>query len=129
LETTIAVPIIKENEAWGVAAIDISLKSFADYIAELKPFNQSVAYLLSDNGTIVGNTDYSLLGNNISEQFPQLKELSSLAGNGDIKTIKVNDEKTLISFSPIKIGQIEEPWYLYYNDSIVYNYPKNQLHP
>lgn len=112
LETTLIAPIIVENNFWGVVGIDISLKSFSEYISTIKPLEGSEAYLLSSQGTIIANSNLNKLGSNISKQIPQIKDIKRQAKTDKSFESDIEDVSYTLTLAPVTVGNISEPWYL-----------------
>lgn len=62
LMTSAAVPIYKDKTLLGVVGIDILLTQLEKEIAQVKPFETSQPYLVSNNFTYVTNPDPKLIG-------------------------------------------------------------------
>ena len=117
LETTLIIPIYYNNEFYGIAGCDIPLHHFQSIIKQIKPFKQSYAFLLGNNGKIVAHPNSENLGKSIKEiltidsKNEQIIEKISLGKSFSFQT-KNNESKTLtyITFIPIRIGKTTTPW-------------------
>ncbi len=119
--TSISTPIKNNNQFAGIVAVDITLDRFQKIIASIKLFDNSSICLVSNNGIIIGNNDTTLLGKNIADMFPHLETSLNLTSHikyGDEKIFWADDNKgneTLLTLSPIKIGESNTPWALFIN--------------
>ena len=119
LMTSLLTPI--QNEAGqfeGMVGIDISLSHMNQLIASVKPYEEALSYMISENKIIVAHTNTTLTGKNF---------ISSLAKDSTIfkkETLgnKLNSNKSFtyknsisgkeyfVSFEPIRIGNKDTNW-------------------
>lgn len=116
LETSIVVPIIVDNKFLGVVGADIQLSQFQEIINKVKPFENSIAFLMSNNGTYVANPDKKFTGKRAIDVFPdeikQFKVMEHVA-KGDLLSYEVIGLDGSIYYdvySPIQIGNTESSW-------------------
>ena len=117
LETTLAVPILDSGRFAGLVGIDVSLATFPKYMASIKPFEGSEAFLISEQGMITGHKNNDLLGKYFSEVFKDMeKKYGIIKKIHSHKNFYVNakykNEATLFYFHPIFIGKATSPWYV-----------------
>ncbi len=117
LETTLAVPILDNGEFAGLVGIDVSLATFPKYMASIKPFKGSDAFLVSEQGMIAGYKDNKLLGKYFSEEFKDIEKkfhVSKRILAHEKFQIKANykGETSYLYFYPIFIGNAKTPWYV-----------------
>lgn len=117
LETTLAVPILDNNEFAGLVGIDVSLATFPKYMASIKPFKGSDAFLVSEQGMIAGYKDNKLLGKYFSEEFKDIEKkfhVSKRILAHEKFQIKAdyNGKASYLYFYPIFIGNAKTPWYV-----------------
>ncbi|WP_289054768.1 methyl-accepting chemotaxis protein [Carboxylicivirga marina] len=115
LETTMLIPMTDNKRFIGVVGIDMSLEAFTDYVAHIKPFEQSEAFLLSKEGIIIGHEDELLLGKAINEKTAAIGEI-------ELQTASKNDYSILHStisginytytIAPIYAGHSQSPWFV-----------------
>jgi len=117
LMTSFISPILKNGKYIGIVGIDISLEHFQSKIENLKPYQNSYAFLVSNNGIIIAHPNHEYINKSITELYEN-KELSSKT----INNIKKGSAFTYIgnhhllnvpsyfSFSPIQIGETATPW-------------------
>ncbi|NPA36746.1 MAG: methyl-accepting chemotaxis protein [Chlorobi bacterium] len=117
LETTIAVPVLDNGEFAGLVGIDVSLATFPKYLSSIKPFENSEAFLISEQGVIAGYKDKKLLGKYFTKEFKDMEKtfgiIKKLHGKKEF-LLKTNykGEKTLFYFTPVFIGNASSPWYI-----------------
>ncbi len=116
LETSLIVPLLDDNEFIGVIGVDISLDVFNDLINEIKPFDRSYAYLISNKSVIVAHPNKSYIGKTIdiveSEKAKKFNIIDKVQ-QGDQFSFTDKDslnEKYFYSFYPIKVGETQSPW-------------------
>ncbi|HEX7585055.1 MAG TPA: cache domain-containing protein [Prolixibacteraceae bacterium] len=119
LMTSIFVPIQNESEQFeGLVGIDISLAHLNKLISGIKPFEESVSYILGGNGMVVAHTDQALTGKNFfgtlandSTGFKSgVEQVKSKSSNSFTYTNSQNKEEYFVSFEPISIKNIPTNW-------------------
>jgi len=117
LETSVCVPLVENNQFLGVFGLDLSLERFQPIVESIKPFENSYAYLISNDGAIVAHPDRALIGKKISEVMPLQDSLNKISEQ--IKAGKAFNYTSLdsslassvyISYAPIFIGKSKTPW-------------------
>ncbi len=117
LESSVCVPLIENNRFLGVFGLDLSLERFQPIVESIKPFENSFAYLVSNDGAIVAHPNRELVGKKIKEVMPLLDTLNNISEQ--IKTGKAFNYSTLdsslastvyVSYAPIFIGKSKTPW-------------------
>jgi methyl-accepting chemotaxis protein len=117
LETTIIVPILKDNELVGMTGMDIPLTHFQEMIDSIRPFKYSYAFLASNNGKWVAHPDESFINKQLSEDNPEDNKkykFEERIKNGEIFSFtseysRIGDS-VYVTFAPIFIGNSETPW-------------------
>ncbi|MCU4157660.1 hypothetical protein J1N10_16915 [Carboxylicivirga sp. A043] len=114
LETTLIVPMMDKNIGIGVVGIDMSLEAFPEYVANIKPFESSKAYLLSNQGIILGSEESNLLGKPLSDLFTTIDATKlSKANTTDLLFEHLYDgTKYVFTVAPIYAGKSKTPWYV-----------------
>jgi methyl-accepting chemotaxis protein len=120
LETTLAVPILKDGTFSGLVGIDIALQDLQERIMKIKPFEQGYAFLISNKGTYVAHPlGDEIIGNTIMEENPEdvaRMKLDQVIERGEAISFTSTDENTgetqLVAFTPISIGETDTPWSL-----------------
>jgi len=113
------VPIVVNNEFLGWAGIDLDMGSIQSIVETIKPYKQSLAYLLSPGNAIIAHTDeslheVSLLKINEDHATEYSAALSKIKQNQAYSFIYKNAKKEAIyvSMLPLKIGRDNEIWTL-----------------
>lgn len=116
LMTSINAPILDNGTYVGIVAIDITLESFQETIQEIKPYEGSYAYLLSNGGLIAGHPNKELLGANFEsayaneeKEFDVTKKVA--AGESFSYTnIDKNGVSNYVTYAPLYVGNTKTPW-------------------
>ncbi|UQZ89664.1 hypothetical protein C4J81_10770 [Deltaproteobacteria bacterium Smac51] len=116
LLTTVAVPILENGETRGVAGVDVTLDYITKIMSTIKPMGTGQVILLSPEGTIVGHSDASLVGQPFAST-PRGKllnaDLQAVMGDGKPMTRVVEGgwsggedaAAAIYSFSPGQTGR------------------------
>ena len=116
LMTSLNAPIVENGKYIGIVAVDITLDRFQELIEEIKPFEGSYAFLVSNGGVISGHPNKELLNKNIEEIFPEDNSKHNIAANirqGEpLNYISENEEgvQHYITYAPIYVGDTNTPW-------------------
>jgi PAS domain S-box-containing protein len=118
LMTSLASPMYVQGKYIGLIGLDLFLGRFQNLICDIKPYPESQAFLLSNQGTFVAHPDTALFKKNINDALPKLNErekVTERVKKGDrfnFTFIESNGERYYYTFSPIKVGQTQTPWSL-----------------
>ncbi|MEA3443980.1 MAG: hypothetical protein U9R19_04565, partial [Bacteroidota bacterium] len=114
LETTIIVPIIKDNKFRALTGVDIPLNHFREMIKQIKPFRKSQAFIISNNGEVVAHHNIFLLARQFTDYIPKLDfDINDKIRNGEEFSFIVDHQlkgKILYMFSPVEIARTNMPW-------------------
>lgn len=117
ISTNISIPIMVNNNFIGLAGIDIDMKKFKDLIAEIKPFEGSYSFLLSNTGCIVAHPNSQITGQFFDKSFPELNAKHFVLDQvrvGKQFSFDYLDKKTGKSFyfayAPILFNELKTPW-------------------
>jgi len=116
LETTLIVPIATNNKFRAITGMDIPLNHFMQTIKKIKPFEDSYAFIVSNNGALVAHPDKENLAKFITD-IPVFK----IPGINIIQNIKKGNEFSFTTtdslsreryfmLSPITIGKTDMYW-------------------
>lgn len=117
LETSVCVPLVKNNIFLGLVGCDIKLNFFKNWFDEINKKENSRMFLLSNEGMVISMSNPEFVGKNISEILPLLNktyELKKHIKNGneisflDIDPVK--NEYGYFSLKPIQVGNDKNPW-------------------
>lgn len=113
------VPIIMNNEFLGWAGIDLDMRHIQSIVTEIKPFDNSIAYLVSPGNAIVAHTDKSyheksLIDINPNHAKEYTEALTNVKRGNQYKFIYKNEEKkeVYVSMIPLNLGHDNEIWML-----------------
>jgi PAS domain-containing protein/HAMP domain-containing protein len=118
INTNISVPVKPGNTFIGLAGIDVDLERFQVIVKKIKPFENSYAFLLSNDGTFVAHANSTLMGKLISAENPELSKKFNIVENvqsGESFSFiykNLNNEKDFYVFAPIKVENVNTPWSL-----------------
>mgnify|MGYP000577203533 CR=1 FL=1 len=118
METSVGVPILVNGEYIGLAGIDLSLERFQPVIDKIHPYENSYAFLLSNDGSTVTHPNEEYLGKNLTTYTENPKEFSLLEkiNKGEavsfIKEGSNGEAGFYYSYAPILIGKTTTPWSL-----------------
>ncbi len=115
LETSIIVPMQDNGADIGVVGIDMALDAFPAYVANIKPFDESEAFLLSAKGVVIGHKDIEMLGKPLSDFYDQISIHEHAQLTKDSSAIfrhKVNEQNMVFTISPLYVGKSQTPWFV-----------------
>ena len=116
LMTSLNAPLIKEGKYAGVISYDITLLQFQKMVEEIKPFEGSYAFMVSNGGLISGHPDKDLLNKQIGEVFEEDNQHYNIAkkiATGEFFNYTSKDEngtEWYFSYAPINVGETDTPW-------------------
>ncbi len=118
LESSLCIPIMQDGNFKGLTGIDIELAEFTKITDSIKPFENSYAFLVANNGVLVAHPNKHNIYKKLSIVNPDINkafDLDDIIKNGNFfsgiyKTSK--GQNNYISFSPINIGKTLTPWSL-----------------
>jgi len=116
LNSNVSTPVLLEGNYIGLAGVDVDLGYFQKICQKYDQFEQSYAFILSNNGTWVASYDHSLLGSSISKTHQQFVSKHNLLHQIDqgkpfsfIDTDSLG-QQTFYAFSPIVTIGDQRPW-------------------
>ncbi len=116
LMVSLKAPVIDKGKFVAVIAFDITLTQFQELVEQIKPFEGSYAYIISNKGLIVGHPDKDLLNKNIVDILPEDSKVYNIARNiekGEVFSYTSKDEngvKNYVTYAPILVGENNTPW-------------------
>jgi methyl-accepting chemotaxis protein len=116
LMTSINAPILENGRYVGIVAIDITLESFQETIQDIKPYEGSYAYLLSNGGLIAGHPQKEFLSTSFEsayadeeKEFNVTKKVA--AGESfSYTSIDENGVSQYVTYAPVYVGNTKTPW-------------------
>lgn len=119
INTNISVPIMVNNQFVGLAGIDIDMKKFKKMIADIRPFKNSYAFLLTNSGCIVAHPDIELTGKFFDKVHPEMNNAQFVIDQikvGNNFQFSFRDPYTQVTyfyaFAPVLINYTKTPWSL-----------------
>jgi methyl-accepting chemotaxis protein len=110
--SSIAYPATVKGRFIGLAGIDFSLQKFQDLIKNIRPFENSNAFLVSNDGLFVANQKEELLGENIEDWLANQSGIIDKIQKGKAFSMDYEDGngEFYISFAPIQVEGTNSPW-------------------
>lgn len=118
LETTIVVPILKNEQFQGVVGIDVPLQHFQKMVKEIHPFQNGRTFLVSNQGKFVAHTNDYFVNKSVGQLFPydnKQHNIEQKIKSGKAFSFVRSDSigsNYYVSFSPVTIGETLTPWAL-----------------
>lgn len=119
LETTLASPVLENNEFVGLVGIDIEIESFKKIVNDAGVIGGGYAFLLSNSGMYVSHPEDSLVGKMFSEVNPEEDELYRITERiqkGErfdfTASYEYTGETVFALFVPIELEGTTTPWSL-----------------
>ena len=116
LMTSLITPITNEGNYIGVVGLDIALESLYHIVKQVKPFEQSFAFLLSSDLKYVSHPDRDRLGSNALEDYEDIFNnfgvVERIANGQEVSFMAhdINGINSFFVFAPIVVGQTRSPW-------------------
>ena len=111
--TSVCMPISSGSEYIGVAGIDVVLSTLSDMVAAITPYDDGYAFLVSNEGNILGHPNKESLGKTIAD-LGFADSVQQTISTGQELTIKQdhNGKQYHIQFVPVKVGNASSTWSL-----------------
>ncbi|WP_343561890.1 methyl-accepting chemotaxis protein [Kiloniella sp. b19] len=114
LATSVVVPLIKDGTFIGTVGIDFNLQEVQDKIAEIRPYDEGIVTLITNNGVWAAYPDKEQIGKPVEESSPQLEAYKDLVAKGESASwIDYSSElgkEALYVLVPLTVGQSKTPW-------------------
>jgi methyl-accepting chemotaxis protein len=115
LMTSVCAPIRKDGAFVGLAGVDVTLDKFQKTIEQSGHFDNTQAFLLSNNSTIIAHTNVLHSGLLFQDIYPDLEMAHNVTSKVKRGTAfdfrwKGNDDEQLYIIQPIEIGNFTTPW-------------------
>ena len=121
LMTSVFAPIQDESKHFeGLVGIDISLTHLNKLMKEIKPYDESVSYIIAGDGMVVAHTNQELTGKNFFKTLTtdstvflsEIKNTDRISSASFSYRNTANQNEYLVSLEPIKINGISTNWML-----------------
>lgn len=108
--TSAVYTIVQNGEAKGLVGIDISLDKIKDLVAEVKPFEDSESYLISDKMAVVAGPDQE----QVMKAFEQDNKVLELVKSGVVGSLDLKTDRGVEQFLvvPVSIYNLKQNWTL-----------------
>lgn len=124
LKTSVGVPVIFEDEFFGVVGVDIAMASMQEMVEKIKPYGTGSASLIANNLTYAAHPDVAKVGADIGSTGIWAEARKRIQA-GEAFHGRDTDEKTgenvIRIFVPVKAGRTTTPW------SFVVNVPEAKV--
>ncbi len=117
--TSLVSPITVGNELVGTVGCDITLTEIKDRVDQLRLFDNSYAFLLSNGGVYVAHPDSTILGKTMVEinaEEDSIYHISNKIAKGEAFSISARHTDTgkevVAYFNPITMQGSDSPWCL-----------------
>ncbi len=121
METSICVPIQKNNEFVGLIGFDLALGSYQRLFNNIKTNQGENIILFSNNGQIIASKNPNWIGKSINETtllLPQSEEIYNKLKRTNNYTLEIDDKDGIanyLSFSKITLGNSPDAWCVAYS--------------
>ncbi|MBN1187570.1 MAG: GAF domain-containing protein [Bacteroidales bacterium] len=116
LQTSVIIPLMQNNLFVGVVGIDAEIEIFQKIVEEIKPYNNSFAFIVGYNGIIVSHPNKNYIGKSITDIYKNYEDQFRIIRdirNGNNKSFVTENKGAkgnyYFSFAKIEIGQTETP--------------------
>jgi len=114
-ETTIALPLLNNNQFLGTIGIDISLESLKEIISEETVYSTGFSVIISNNLQIAAHPDNTLRGKELSTIITRdIEDIAKAISSGQEYYYTEISSKTgnevLRCFTPVTFGESSTPW-------------------
>lgn len=115
LMTSAVVPVVIDGQFLGVAGVDLPLKKLQEGAARIKPFQESIAFLVTANGNLASHPDDTLITKPV--EFPSNEEAFKAAIREGKEAViqgvsKQDGVDYLYVVTPMQVGLTGESWAL-----------------
>lgn len=116
--TTISSPIYLNNKFAGLVGADIIMEQLQQITNEINLIQGSKAYLISNDGIFVSHPDLNMVGQKIENSFKlkqsegSVAELIKSGQSATFNTLDQDNNRIILTISPIHIGEYNNPWSL-----------------
>lgn len=113
LITDMTVPIRNSKmEYIGLVGADIRLEKLQEMVNKIKPYKNSIAYLISYKGVFTSHPNSEHIGQEAKESFPEIDLVSNIqkGENFSFTSTDAKGAEYYNIFHPIHIGNTQTPW-------------------
>ncbi|MBN1987895.1 MAG: PAS domain-containing protein [Bacteroidales bacterium] len=115
LGTSVCVPVQRNGLFVGLAGVDIELTKFQKSIEQVQPYKNTIAFLLSNNATIIAHTNPAIANQLFGHAYPQIEAEQLIQnkvrrGTGANFYSEINGIEYDVLIEPISLGSSNTPW-------------------
>jgi methyl-accepting chemotaxis protein len=117
LQTNMIVPLMEDGDFLGVVGTDASLANLQEFSEKIKPFENSYAFLIASNGTIVAHQNSGLVGKKFDTLTYQAKTkeeiIEELRWKGQMSFTDIDPltgENSYFTMNQVVVGDALEKW-------------------
>ncbi len=117
LMATVITPIIVDGRYVGMTGMDFPIEGFQEIIEEIKPLEQTITFLVANDGQIVAHPNKQLIKKQICVIYPEVDKVyhfNERIVSGEKFSFMSKDSKfgknAYVSFVPIEIAKTNTPW-------------------
>jgi len=117
--TSLISPLQENGQFMGLVGIDITIDNVQELVNQIKPFENSFAFLLSYQGVFASYPDKEIVGQPITEFWPEISKQHDVLNNiqkgknfSFFYYDEEHDDTYYYSFASIKVGKSSTPWSL-----------------
>jgi len=119
MEVSIGTPIIENDKFVGLVGVDVELTKYQRFMQRFKPYGIGYAFLIANDGTVVGHPLNNFIGKKISLVYPLFEQnhgITDKIKNATPYSFDYTDYKTdnnyYVAFAPVVVGTADTPWSL-----------------
>lgn len=110
--TSAVYTVVIGNKALGIVGVDLNLKDITELVGKIKPYAESVSYLVSDGDNFVAHPNEDLLNKPVNFD----DSIKQIITSHEQKTVELYDselkEDVLYTITPIPVWNLEQTWSL-----------------
>lgn len=108
--TSAIYTIVRDHKAVGLVGVDLSLGTVMDLVSEIKPYEDSLSYLVADTGMVVAGPKED----EIMKPFAAVSEVKDLIASGKGGSVELTTDRgnELFMVVPVEIYNLPQKWTL-----------------
>jgi methyl-accepting chemotaxis protein len=117
IQTNMIVPLLYNGQFLGVVGTDASLDMLQESVKDMKPYDDSYAFLIANKGTIVAHKNKELVGKNVDTLSFSTISTAELVAKvkwqdhyGFIDVDPITGKETYFSYTSFNVGKSFDRW-------------------
>ncbi len=116
LMTSVIAPCLIDGNFAGLAGLDIPLTSYHEIVKNIKPYQESYAFIISPQLKFIAHPDKDLIGDDALFPYETVFTLHGVPDkviNGepiDFEETDINGKPSYFTFRPIRVGDCPQHW-------------------